>query len=137
MPRPDVGLVGRFGLAGLANTLAGFTVIAALDLSRIVTPPVANAIGYLAGFVISYSLNRGFVFRNAESARATGPRFVAAAVFAFALNQLALATATHVLGDGAAPRITSQLFGMLTYTAALFIACRLWVFSPRQGAPVP
>ena len=136
MARHDLGLVGRFGLAGLANTLAGFTIIAVLDVSRVVTPPVANAVGYLAGFAISYGLNRGFVFRNAENARVTGPRFVAAAVLAFALNQLALAIASRGLGDDDASRIAAQLLGMLAYTAALFVACRVWVFRPGRGAPV-
>ena len=136
MARPDLGLVGRFGLAGLANTLAGFTVIAVLDLGRAATPPVANAVGYLAGFGISYGLNRGFVFRNAENARVTGPRFVAAAVMAFALNQLVLAIASRGLGDAAASRLAAQLLGMLTYASALFIACRVWVFGRVRGPTI-
>jgi putative flippase GtrA len=136
MPRPDLGLVGRFGLAGLANTLAGFTVIAVLDLSRVVTPPVANAAGYLVGIGISYGLNHGFVFRSTANARVTGPRFVAAAVLAFALNQLVLAVASRGFGDAAASRIASQALGMLTYTAALFIACRVWVFGRMRSAAI-
>jgi putative flippase GtrA len=127
---PAILLVSRFGLVGIANTAIGYAVIAILDLGLKVAPPIANAAGYAIGFGISYLLNRKFVFRSVEKASATGPRYLVAAALAFALNQLVLALSTRVLGDGNLPHAASQLAGMAIYTVALFIACRVWVFSP-------
>ena len=130
MARPGSVLssASRFGLAGVINTIAGFAVIAALDLGRVVAAPIANAAGYIVGFGISYGLNRDFVFRNDEPIGMTGPRFAAAVLSAFALNQLALAISTHLLGNSEVARIASQLVAMTTYTGVLYVACRFWVF---------
>jgi putative flippase GtrA len=127
---PAILLMSRFGLVGVANTAIGYAVIAILDLGLKIAPPIANAAGYVVGFGISYLLNRRFVFRSAEKASATGPRYVLAALVAFALNQVVLALATRMLGDGNLAHAASQLAGMATYTVALFVACRVWVFNP-------
>lgn len=128
------GLVSRFALAGAANTGIGFLVIAGLDLGLGLDPRLANAAGYLVGLGVGFGLNRAFVFRSAERATATGPRFLLAAAAAFALNQAMLMLAGHVLGAGGPARLAAQLLGMSAYTAAMFLACRLWVFRPRSAA---
>lgn len=139
MPSPEtgglIGLVSRFGLAGLANTVFGLAVIAGLDLGLGLDPHIANAAGYAAGLVLAFALNRGFVFRSRERTAATAPRFVLAALAAFALNQLVLSLALQVAGDQAWMRLAAQLAGMTAYTASLFLACRHWVFSPLSPSP--
>ena len=133
----DILLISRFGLAGVANTLVGLSVIAVLDLGLSVDPPIANAAGYLAGFATSYFLNRRFVFQNAERAGVTGPRYLVATAMAFASNQVALAISAHLLGKGEAARLTAQLTAMATYTLVLFVGCRFWVFAPGHVGSVP
>lgn len=128
-----IALISRFGLAGVANTLFGLTVIAALDLWLGVPSHLANAAGYGAGMVLAFGLNRRFVFRDNAPARATGPRFVVAALGAFALNQLVLALALQVLGATEGARLAAQLAGMGAYTVSLFLACRLWVFRAARA----
>ena len=130
-------LTARFGLAGIANTLAGFLVIAALDLGLGVEPRIANAAGYGVGLTVSFILNRAFVFRSVRRARTTGPRFLAAAFFAFALNQIVLSVALGALGRTSGDRIAAQLLAMAAYTAAMFILCRLWVFREAAEPAIP
>lgn len=130
-----IALISRFGLAGLANTAFGLAVIAALDLGFGLDSHLANAAGYGAGMALAFVLNRGFVFRSRESAQTTGPRFVLAALAAFALNQLVLTLALRLLGDADWARLAAQLAGMGAYTVSLFLACRLWVFAPLSPPP--
>jgi putative flippase GtrA len=124
-------LISRFALAGVANTALGLLVIAALDLGLGVNPHLANAAGYAAGLALSFQLNRRFVFRATASLRETGPRFVVAALCAFALNQIVLVAAQHLLGASDPARAIAQLFAVATYTVTLFLICRFWAFETR------
>ncbi len=123
-----IALLARFGLAGLINTGLGFAVIAGLDVGLHVSPPLANAAGYLVGMGVGFVLNRRFVFKSQTSARATAPRYISVVLAAFALNQLILRVAGAALGQGALPHLAAQLAGMAVYTVAVFTACRFWVF---------
>lgn len=127
--------VGRFGLAGLANTAIGFAVIVALDPGLGVHPALANAAGYAVGMAVGFVLNRGFVFRSRTGVAASGARYALAAFVAFALNQGVLRAAGLALGAGAIQHIAAQLAAMGSYSVALFLLCRLWVFRPV--APLP
>jgi putative flippase GtrA len=126
--RTLAALVARFGLAGLVNTVIGFTVIAGLDVGLHVSPPLANAAGYLIGMGVGFVLNRRFVFKSQAAARATAPRYIVVVIVAFALNQLILRGVGASLGAGAIPHLSAQLAGMAAYTGTVFLACRFWVF---------
>ena len=132
--REHIGLVARFGVAGLINTAVGFAVIVALDPGLGAPPAIANAIGYAAGVVVGFLLNRGFVFRSREGLPASGLRYGVAALGAFVLNQAVLRLAGSALGAGAVQHVAAELCAMATYSVALFIACRFWVFRPAAGS---
>ncbi len=123
-----VGLVARFGLAGLVNTAVGFAVIALLDPVLGVPPPLANAAGYAVGVGVGFVLNRGFVFRSRTGLPASGLRYLIAALCAFVLNQGVLHVAGMALGAGPVRHLAAQLTAMAVYSLALFFLCRLWVF---------
>ena len=123
-----VALVARFGLAGLASTVAGFAVIAALDTGFHVAPPLANLAGYLVGLPLGFALNRSFVFRHEGAASRTAGKYLVAVAGAFCLNQLILRLAGGFLGPGVMPHLAAQLAGMATYTLTTFLAARYWVF---------
>jgi len=118
----------RFGLAGVANTLVGLGVIAALDLGMHVRPAIANAAGYAVGIALSFVLSRQFVFRSQRPAKAAAPRFLVSAAIAFAVNQAVLAAAGHLLGGDPASRLAAQVCGMSAYTLTLFMLGRFWIF---------
>ena len=118
----------RFGLAGVANTLVGLGIIAALDIGLHVRPAIANAVGYAVGIALSFILSRQFVFRSRRPARMAAPRFLISAAIAFVLNQAALAIAGHLLGGDPALRLAAQICGMCVYTLTLFVLGRFWIF---------
>lgn len=131
--RDSVGLIARFGLAGLVNTGVGLAVVVVLDPVLGVSPAWANAIGYAVGMTVGFILNHGFVFRSQSGMQASGPRYLLAAVAAFALNQGVLRLAGLALGAGAIAHLAAQLLAMGAYSVALFVICRLWVF--RTASP--
>jgi putative flippase GtrA len=124
-----IGLLTRFSLVGVANSLIGLGVIAVLDLGFHVRPALANAVAFMIGIAMSFFLTRSYVFRDRTHIMSRAWRFGLAMGFAFLLNQLVLAGAGHALGAGAAAHLEAQLMGLLTYTAANFLLCRYWVFS--------
>jgi putative flippase GtrA len=136
MPSPEGlgGLAARFGLAGLANTALGLLVIAALDLGLGVNPHTANAIGYAVGVILSFQLNRAFVFRRKTPVLATGWRFLLAAAAAFVLNQLVLTAGGWLLGPGDLARLAAQAAGVGVYAVTLFLISRAWVFGHGAAA---
>lgn len=125
-----LGLISRFGLAGLLNTAFGFSIIAGLELGLGLQRNVANAAGYAAATVMSYLLNRNFVFRGAPASGSTIVRFVAAQAVSFAVNQGMLVVAAQLLGDSSAERMAAQAIAMISYTTFFFLLCKLWVFAP-------
>ena len=131
-----VGLIARFGLAGLVNTAIGFAVVVVLDPVLGLPPALANAIGYAVGMAVGFILNRGFVFRSQGALPATGFRYVIAALSAFALNQGVLHLAGVAPGSGSVRRLIAQVMAMAVYSIALFAFCRLWVFKPATTSPV-
>jgi putative flippase GtrA len=125
-----VGLVARFGVAGLVNTAVGFAVIALLDPVLGLPPPLANAAGYAVGVGVGFLLNRRFVFRSRTGLPASGLRYLIAALGAFVLNQLVLHVAGLALGAGPVRHLAAQLMAMAVYSVVLFFLCRFWVFRP-------
>ena len=123
-----VQLLARYGLAGIANTALGFGLILFCDVVLRLRPSVANAAGYLAGWILSYGLNRWFVFRSQAAHRVTGVRYLAAVFVAFALNQLVLQAALRLLPAGTASHALAQAAGVVVYTSVLFVLCAAWVF---------
>jgi putative flippase GtrA len=122
----------RFAIVGLANTAVGFGVIMALQFGLRAPPHLANAGGYAVGFIVSFSLNRRFTFADHGRLGPTAARFAIAALAAFALNQAMLSVATRWLGPAGPAPVLAQGAAAVTYTVALFILCRLWVFRGRS-----
>lgn len=135
MPRlhPEVLLVSRYGLVGLVTTAVGGAVILALDLGLHAMPALANLGGYAVGMAVGFVLNRTFVFRHRAAALVTGPRYAVAVASGFLLNQAVLQLAAHLLGGGGLQHALAQLAAMASYTVAVFLICRWWVFAePRR-----
>ena len=121
------GVAARYGLAGIANTIVGFGVIAALEFGAGMQPGVANAIGFATGLAFSFLLNRGFVFRSAGR-QGTALRFLAAFAVAFAVNQLMLAGLSGLAAPLPLWRWLVQAAAVGSYTLTMFALCHLWVY---------
>ena len=55
--------IKRFLLVGIVNAIAGYTLIIALYSLLNLNIYLSNLIGYLIGLIISFILNRNFVFK--------------------------------------------------------------------------
>lgn len=129
-----IGLLARFGLVGLANTVVGFAVIMILEFGLRLDPALANTGGYAVGLVLGFVLNRGFVFRSDAGGPAVALRYLAAFLAAFLVNQAVRAGVHAMLGDAAPMRVAAQLAGMVSYTGLMFLFCRYWVFTRPASA---
>lgn len=125
----------RYGLAGVLNTLVGFSIIVALDVGLHLPAHLANAIGYAVGICFSFVLSKVFVFKTRKTARSAPVRYGAAVAAAFALNQGVLTLAQLILPRGAAFGVAAQGAAAVSYTAALFLLSHFWVFAhaPTSG----
>jgi putative flippase GtrA len=126
----ELGLVTRFGGAGVITTLVGGAVILALDLGLGLDRRLANALGYLVGAGLGFILQGRFVFRGGPHAPGVAARYIGAMLVAFALNQAVLTLAGGALPQTRLGHAAAQLVAMATYTATQFALFRLWVFRP-------
>ncbi len=121
----------RYGVAGVANTLIGLSIILALDVVLHVDPHIANAVGYAVGVCVSFVLSKLFVFKARRAARSAPLRYAVAVAIAFALNQGVLTLAHRVLPPGALFDVAAQGAAVASYTAVLFLLSHFWVFAHR------
>lgn len=126
----------RFGLVGLINTAVGLGIIWLAMAAGAPAIP-ANAIGYMVGIMVSFTLNRAWTFRSDRERQrrpaATLRRFLAAAGVAWLLN---ISVVWSVLELTEVSPYLVQLFGVATYSISFFIMCRVWVFAdmePKAG----
>jgi putative flippase GtrA len=115
----------KYLMVGAVNTIAGFAVIIiCLEIFHL-QPVPSNAVGFAAGLVISFLLNRSFSFRSSVAIGAGLARFAAVAAAGYLLNLAALLTGEEVLHLGTYP---SQILGVVTYVLVVFFASRKLVF---------
>lgn len=119
---------GRFLLTGFANSAVGWAVIFG-GLWAGLNGLVANAAGYAVGLVMSFTLNRHYVFgvRGAVS-RQEIARFLAACAMAYSANVAVLLAAQRVLGPDSA---LAQLPAIAAYVLIFFLLSHLFVFRSR------
>lgn len=132
--RTLAALAARFGLAGMINTAIGMSITLVLDVALGVAPALANAAGYAVGILVSWILQRRFVFRSRDAGWAAKTRYVTTIALAFAVNQAVLWAMPLLVGDSRPARVASQVVAMASYTVVQFILFRLWVFRATPGA---
>jgi len=117
----------RFGLAGLANSAVGWAVIFG-GLWAGMSGLAANAAGFGVGLVLSFTLNRRFVFGVTGAVRGREvARFLAAFAVAYGINVAVLHAGQSVLG---ADSPWAQLPAIGTYVLIFFVLSQLFVFKP-------
>jgi putative flippase GtrA len=121
--RDLVQMVGRFSLTGILNTAVGFLVIFACMFAGL-NPLISNVVGYAAGLILSFALQRGWVFRDQSSLSQQVRRYAASVTVAYLCN---LAMLWSLLGLKMSPYV-AQIFSATTYTILLFLLSSNWVF---------
>nr|WP_128563474.1 GtrA family protein [Methylobacterium crusticola] len=130
MARQFAAYVG-VGLAALAvhyGLLVGLVEAARLD------PVRAALAGYVAGGVVSYTLNRRLTYASDRPHAEATWRFAIVALVGLSLTWLAMAALTRGLG---LPYLPAQVVTTGTVVFWNFSGNRLWTFARRPGMAVP
>jgi len=131
------GQLVRYLAVGASNTAV--TLAAYALLVRAGVPAVAaSVVGFGAGAVNGYRLNRAWTFRTAPRGPRAGARYVAVLVAGLAINALGVAIAVDV---AELPRLAGEIAALPLATATTFLLARSWVFEaggrPGRRAAVP
>lgn len=92
-----VGRLARYGVAGACSTLTHVGVLFLLvELFR-TWPVAASAAGFVASIVVSYTLQKYWVFRSTQGHVSAGLKFLTVTAVAFTVNAGTLWLGTEVL----------------------------------------
>ncbi len=116
--------IGRFSLAGLANTAVGYTVIF-LSMALGLGPYCSNIAGYGVGFLLSFWVNKIFVFRSQGKACGEMARFLVCFFTAYIGNLIVL----HLLLMINLNTYICQVMAGVVYVMLMFGILKLWVFT--------
>ncbi|MBU1249992.1 MAG: GtrA family protein [Actinobacteria bacterium] len=94
--RISFGLVFRYGVMGGLSALSHLGTTWAL-VSLGLEPTIATSIGFAVSVIVSYALQRGWVFRSRRRHRETIPRFLIVVALAGATNWLVVFIGSEVL----------------------------------------
>jgi putative flippase GtrA len=115
----------KFGIVGVSNTLLTFAVYTLLLKVAGVWYLAASAIGFTAGAVNGFLLNRRWTFRGHVGDAFTPLRYVVVQGFGLGLNEGLL----YLFVDSAKlDKLLAQVFATGIVTVTTFTANRVWTF---------
>ncbi len=86
MRNADLARLARYGISGGASALTHFGVLVLLAEVLHVWPVAASTAGFVASIVVSYLLQKAWVFRSDAGHGVAGARFLTVTAVAFGLN---------------------------------------------------
>lgn len=120
----------KYIFVGLFNTIVGYSVIFFLMYILGASPEISNIAGYGVGLVLSYFLNRTFVFNSDEDKQREFSRFIMVFCIAYAANFLTLLVFINHLD---ARLGLSQIIAGIVYTGTSFFMNKYYVFKPYEN----
>lgn len=126
MSAVQISRILKFLTVGLLNTAIGLSVIYAAMFFGGTSPFRSNAIGYSAGLLFGYFLNKRWTFKYHGQNKSSLAMYLCVIAFSYGVN-IAL---VHLEIDyfGINP-YGAQLPGMISYTAISYIGCKKLVFN--------
>lgn len=118
----------KYGLIGIINTCVGYGITFYLFYIDIL-PELANFIGYLIGFFISYLLNKKFNFKSTKKHREDLPKFLISMGSAYIINLIVLFIAFRVFEINV---YASQIISGLFYILVGYFMSKFWVFGSEN-----
>ena len=117
----------KYGIVGASNTVLTFVIYTILVEAFRVEYVVALLVGYVAGSLNSYLLNRHWTFRAGHLAHASvGPRFAVVQIVAIAANTGLLIL---FVDDLHVHKILAQAILTVPVLAVTFFVNRAWSFA--------
>jgi putative flippase GtrA len=124
LPKTRTIEVIKFAIVGIANTAIGLAVIYLMKLTLDMRDVPANMIGYTAGLLTSFALNRNWTFRDAGATVPALLRFIVVFLCAYTANLLVVMGLIR-LGINS---YVAQAAGILPYTILFFLGSRYLAF---------
>jgi putative flippase GtrA len=123
----------KFGIVGVSNTLLTFLIYTLLLKVFGVWYLLASAIGFAAGAVNGFLLNRRWTFRGHVGDARTPLRWTVVQSCGLGLNEALL----YLWVDGIGlDKLLGQVFAIVVVTTTTFLANRAWTFR-MHGEPAP
>ncbi len=120
--------LASYGGAGLAAAVAHYGVLVGLVELFAWRAVPATLLGFVAGGVVSYALNRRFTFDATRSHAAAGWRFVLIAAAGFVATYALMSLFVERWG---LPYLPSQIATTIVVMALTFSGHKLWSFRDR------
>lgn len=115
----------RFLAVGLINTSAGLSIIYICKWMFSMSDITSNAIGYVIGLLISFSLNSKWTFRYEGNQLKAFARFILIFLFAYSINLFVVLTAIHFSNLNT---YLAQAAGVTPYFIVFYLLSRFFVF---------
>lgn len=122
----------QFALVGGTAAATHLLVVGVLVHFAALAPLVANVLGFLLAFVVSYQGHARFTFSQAQAkGGAVVARYFAVACGSFVVNELLYAIALHWLGWN---YLVSLFLVLLVVAVGTFVLSKFWAFKARSTA---
>ncbi|GGI05931.1 GtrA family protein [Egicoccus halophilus] len=115
----------RYGVSGTTAALVHLLALTALVELLAVRPVTASAMGFGCGLVVSYALQRRWVFATRRRHRRTLPRYLVVVGAGLAVNTLVLLVGTELFSHHYA---WVQLAAFVAAPANNYVLNSLWTF---------
>jgi putative flippase GtrA len=124
----------KFCLIGIINAIVGFSIILSLIYIFNVNYMVSNFIGYGAGIMTSFVLNKFLNFKSDGKIKVELPIFAGSFVIAYLINATVLYTFVEILHES---KIVGLVVSSASYTVVFYLASRFLVFTRSHPAKSP
>ena len=121
--------LSRYSAIGVLNTLVGGALIYLAHNAFGLGVIVSNVIGYGAGLTLSYFGNKYWTFGDTSRSAVAPMIFAALVAVAFSSN---LGITFGLIAAGLSFNI-AQFFGIVTYSAIVFLGMKFLLFSERKN----
>jgi putative flippase GtrA len=123
----------KFGIVGISNTLLTLAVYTLLLKVFGVWYLAASAIGFIAGTINSFLLNRRWTFRGHVGDALTPVRWTIVQGAGLGINEGLLYL---LVDDARIDKLLAQVVATAVVTVTTFAGNRAWTFRAHSGAPV-
>ena len=123
--------LGRFLSVGVLNMVVGLLVIYACKWFFQANDVAANAIGYAAGLITSFTLNSRWTFNYRGPQLPALIKFLLVAALAYGMNLLTVLMLIHWAGVNG---YSAQALGIPPYTLTTYLASKFIVFRVQPEA---
>ena len=120
--------IKRFIFVGIINAISGYTLIIFLYSLLNFNFYISNFIGYLFGLIISFILNRNFVFKVKGKILSQLTKFIFSFFLSYLLNIFVFYISSEFINLN---NYISLLIASLFYSISFFISCNFFTFKKK------